>query len=470
MVYQQALTRISLPRGNIDLLNDAIIGYAGSDMRLKSNIAFFVVAIMAVALAGAHSARAQVTGSYITPFPNGGTYKIYVFGDSLGNGIWSGLYGAFRGDASVRVVKKSKAASGFVRNASYDWNKVIARITGSEDFDIAVAMFGANDRQKMRINKRRYSVGSREWRTEYGQRVDRFMKVLKSKKIALYWVGLPIMRSKLTNEAMQIINQIVREKAYLNGVKFIDTWNGFTDQDGGYSPFGPDLAGRIKKLRVGDGVHFTPTGYRKLAHYVEREIRRDISVAKAERSIPLAGDLAEQRRIIRRRPQQAVSRQSTDQIGGDQAGADRAGGKGAAQRRPARVRTSRRRVSAREYGADNSKIVISRSPTGGSGKGQVIKILRPAIPPAVVNHILSRVSSLRASNVGEAVIGHIDGGLIAMSSITPVSRQAGVIAKRNVPLTQTPYYRVLIKGVVLPPKPGRADDFRWVESGQKPSG
>ena len=62
------------------------------------------------------------------------------------------------------------------------------------------------------------------------------------------------------------------------------------------------------------------------------------------------------------------------------------------------------------------------------------------------------------------------GGLIAMSLITPVSRLTGGAQKRNVPITQTPYYRVLIKGVVLSPKPGRADDFIWREPLGKPAG
>jgi hypothetical protein len=32
---------------------------------------------------------------------------------------------------------------------------------------------------------------------------------------------------------------------------------------------------------------------------------------------------------------------------------------------------------------------------------------------------------------------------------------------RRPPLTQSPYYKVLVKGEALPPKTGRADDFTW---------
>ena len=46
-----------------------------------------------------------------------------------------------------------------------------------------------------------------------------------------------------------------------------------------------------------DGIRFTRAGYLKFAHYVEREIRRDLIAARSERNVPLAGDKEEQREI-----------------------------------------------------------------------------------------------------------------------------------------------------------------------------
>ena len=431
-------------------------------MTIFKRMAFLFMMIAAPIVAVSDLARAQQAGSYVTPFPAKGTYRIYVFGDSLGDGIGAALSNAFQREADVQVIMKSKAGTGFVRNDIYDWNNTATQLAKRENFDIAIAMFGINDRQSMRLKKRRFQLNSREWLREYTDRVDRFIKTLKQKNIALYWVGLPIMKSSKANSAMQIINQIVREKAYLNGVKYIDTWNGFTDQDGGYSASGPDLGGRVKRLRLNDGVHFTVGGYQKLAHYVEREIRRDISVAKAERSIPLAGGAEEQRRIAaRKRIQKPVARK----VNPVKSDANQTA-------RPANPNDFRKKVraSAKKYAADHSKITLNNPLAGDEEGKKVIKILRPAIPPAVINHILRRVSSLKASNVGETVNGPMDGGLIATSSITPVSRQLGSAQKRNVPITQSPYYRVLIKGAILPPKPGRADDFMWRQAEDKPAG
>ena len=49
--------------------------------------------------------------SYLTPFPEADRYRLYVFGDSLGDGIWAGLYRAFKPDGNIDVVKKSRVSN-----------------------------------------------------------------------------------------------------------------------------------------------------------------------------------------------------------------------------------------------------------------------------------------------------------------------------------------------------------------------
>ena len=178
---------------------------------------------------------------------------------------------------------------------------------------IGVIMIGYGDRVSIRnpSTGRRIAIESDEWREEYGRRVDRLIKALKRQGIALYWIGLPILRRSDANDDAQMMNDIVREKAYLNGIKFIDIQAQFADEAGNYAAYGPDLTGKSRLLRETDGILFTPAGYRKLAHFVEQEIKRDLTQARNERAIPLAGTEAEQKRIVNQRP-----RTSTDGDGG----------------------------------------------------------------------------------------------------------------------------------------------------------
>ncbi len=157
---------------------------------------------------------------------------------------------------------------------------------------IAIVMLGVQDRYS--LGSRRSPKADEEWRNEYGARVDQAMKILKKGGRAVYWVGLPNMRRWQDNERAQMMNDIFRERAYLNGVRYIDAYASFIDESGGYSDYGPDVTGKVRRLRDTDGVHFTDVGYRKLAHFVERELRRDIAQARLERAVPLAGDTSEQ--------------------------------------------------------------------------------------------------------------------------------------------------------------------------------
>src|SRR4029077_4954395 len=89
--------------------------------------------------------------------------------------------------------------------------------------------------------------------------------------MAVYWVGLPIMRSPDQSDDAEALNEVYREKSFITGDKFIDAGSGFSDESGRYSAFGPDMSGQELRLRDDDGVHFTSRGYLKLAQFAEKE-------------------------------------------------------------------------------------------------------------------------------------------------------------------------------------------------------
>src|SRR6185312_3638462 len=154
--------------------------------------------------------------------------------------------------------------------------------------------------QAIKTGKDWLKVGSEPWRQAYGERVEGIIKKLRAANTAVYWVGLPVMRGPDQSTDAEMMNEVYREKAFINSAKYIDTWNGFTDEGGRYSAYGPDMTGQVKRLRADDGVHFTMRGSLKLAHFVEKELRRDLSLAKLERNIPLAGNEEEQAKVMGR--------------------------------------------------------------------------------------------------------------------------------------------------------------------------
>ncbi len=103
----------------------------------------------------------------------------------------------------------------------------------------------------------------------------------------MLWVGLPAIRGTRSTADMVYLNDLYRDRAGKAGIIYVDIWDGFVDENGNYVTQGPDFEGQIRRLRAGDGVHFTKAGARKLAHYVEREIRRVMLTRGAPVAMPI---------------------------------------------------------------------------------------------------------------------------------------------------------------------------------------
>jgi hypothetical protein len=73
------------------------------------------------------------------------------------------------------------------------------------------------------------------------------------------------------------LNELYRARAERAGIKYVDVWDGFVDEAGKYSNYGPDYEGQVRRLRLNDGVFFTKAGAIKLARYVEQELSRFMS-------------------------------------------------------------------------------------------------------------------------------------------------------------------------------------------------
>ena len=73
---------------------------------------------------------------------------------------------------------------------------------------------------------------------------------------------------------MTTLNTIYRASVEKAGGEFVDIWDGFVDEDGKFVISGSDINGQQVRLRGSDGINFTRAGKRKLAFYVEKEIRR----------------------------------------------------------------------------------------------------------------------------------------------------------------------------------------------------
>lgn len=390
---------------------------------------------------GAHA------GSFLDPFPENDRYRVQIWGDDMAQGLLEGIADQLTDEPRLDLDRKQRWLTGLLRVDIDQEAKSIDQSLKQGAPQIIVMMLGAGDRLALRrSNGRRIPVGADEWKTEYARRLDVVMRTLRKHSIGVFWISLPIMRRPDVNEDAETINELIRNRALANGVRFIDVFPSFADADGNYGSHGPDLAGKTRLLRDQDGIHFTGTGYRKLGYFVERELKRAAAQAWEERTIPLAGSEAEQARV---RPPPTVKLAPLPASG---------------QKPPAKEAAATRLADGQTSGDDTGlKAETSQVTIRGLGeKGEksiTVEILRPAIPASVVSLLTRRESADKPTHVGDAVMTEILGGLTVVSSVTPMGE---VGARHRAGSDQTtPLYRVLQRGESLPPKPGRADEMPW---------
>ncbi|MBG0811379.1 DUF459 domain-containing protein [Methylosinus sp. H3A] len=202
-------------------------------------------------------------------------FQVAVIGDSLGQMLADGLEEAYSDRSDIRILHKAKDSTGLVREDYFDWPKAARELlAGGDKIDMAVIMIGSNDRQAIHEGSETIETLSPRWRERYAQRVESVRAAFREKKIPLVWVGLPVTKSEHFAADMAKFNDIYRQAAVQDSAPFIDIWEAFADERNQYQAFGPDINGRIVKLRSADGVHFTDVGARKLAHFVEGDIKR----------------------------------------------------------------------------------------------------------------------------------------------------------------------------------------------------
>lgn len=220
------------------------------------------------------------TSSARTPAAQGQKVKpsvfITVIGDTLGILAARGLTDAYADKPAFAITNLARDSSGLTRDDYYDWPKAARDLLASKpQMDVAVVMLGLNDLQPLKTGGETLDVLSDKWKTTYAQRVQNLVAPFRDAHIPVLWVSLPPMRDEKFNAQIVALNEIIRDNVEKAGGKYVDIWDAFADENGQYSAFGPDVEGQKAKLRSDpNGIYFTKAGQRKLASFLETEIKR----------------------------------------------------------------------------------------------------------------------------------------------------------------------------------------------------
>ncbi len=423
---------------------------------LTCTLCLGVIAASLITLSTKSLAASSVSTSYVNPFPAGGTYKVLIIGDGYADGLSLGMRSATVLNKKVTLFREVSYSASLLKKNRTSWLAKVDTLLQKRVYDIAVVMIGFGDRRSVKVKGKWYNMDKPEWRTEYRKKITTLLRKLATKKIATYWVGMPIVRGPKTAAGLKLINEVARSQTGSARVKFIDNWLHFANEDGQFTQYGPDVNGKIRLLRPKDGLFFTRAGYEKLGHFVYRFIQKDLREAKAERNIPLFGDNSEQDYLLQRHslddPKNRRRRAALQ-----------------ARNQGKELKNKIKQLSGvglqrNKYDTAKHSSITIDADKSGSGKAITLQIVRPAIPAAAFS--ISRRSSNSSSSDGDVngaeVLNEVMGNSIGLS-LSSVSQQIlSSKSNRRIPLTQTPYYKLLVRGDALQSKSGRADHFSWI--------
>ena len=258
---------------------------------------------------------------------------VIVVGDSMADWLAYGLEEVYADNQQIGVVRSVRTYSGLVRyeprNEALQWPQAVKDALATEKPSAIVVMLGLNDRIPLRERAApaaaaakpapqaqdgksapqaaagaeqkpeerpadprhpgpivSYEFRSDQWAQAYKKRIDEMITVLKSKGAPVIWVGLPAIRGPRATSDISYLDDLYHAEADKLGITYVDIWDGFVDEDGRYVVQGPDFEGQIRRLRTGDGVHFTKYGALKLAHLVDQDLSRLMANPTAPVALP----------------------------------------------------------------------------------------------------------------------------------------------------------------------------------------
>jgi len=210
-----------------------------------------------------------------------GQLRIGVFGDSMADGLWTGLYREMRDQPGVTVTKFSEVSTGLSR---YDYVDIQAKTTrqiAEQPVDVAVILFGTNDAQGISLDGEIHDFGTDGWKAAYARRVDDLVAMLRARDVAVYWVGLPTMKRAGFDAKMSLINDLVSARMTALGVPWLETESLTRNAEGEFDAYLPETGtGRRRLMRANDGIHMSMAGYLRITEPVAARLKRDAGLTR----------------------------------------------------------------------------------------------------------------------------------------------------------------------------------------------
>ena len=198
--------------------------------------------------------------------------KVFFAGDSLMQGV-APFMQKYLKQAGINSINLSKQSTGLAYPNFFDWPKTIEQtLQKSPDIRLLVIFLGPNDPWDIPNPKGGpyLRFKSEEWRDIYQSRITRILETARTHNVQVIWLGVPYMKAQKLNEQMRYLNEVLvtalqgkaiwlpTEKLLSNGTAhYVDSIT---------------VAQKILRVRSKDGIHFSLSGQKILAEYIQQQL------------------------------------------------------------------------------------------------------------------------------------------------------------------------------------------------------
>ncbi|WP_349358291.1 DUF459 domain-containing protein [Stappia sp.] len=204
---------------------------------------------------------------------------VLVVGDGLADELAEGLEAAYAEVPSVRVDRLLFRDEGLATEFGPEIGDRMRAAVQGRRVGVVVMLLGKNDIRELAVRSLGLAgepaeFGTEAWTAGYAGRVDRVLSAARAQRTPVIWVGLPPPKGQTRRANFNLVTSLIKARVEAANAIYVDVWDVFLSEEGGYTSFGPDVEGRRRRLRSGDGIGFTWPGKRKLAFFADRAIAR----------------------------------------------------------------------------------------------------------------------------------------------------------------------------------------------------
>ncbi|WP_294965995.1 DUF459 domain-containing protein [uncultured Gilliamella sp.] len=200
--------------------------------------------------------------------------KVLFAGDSLMQGVAPHVKKMLFKKYKIESVNFSKQSTGLAYPSAFDWPKTINdNIVADPSIKLLVMFLGPNDPWDFPVKgyAKFARFKSELWEQQYRLRIATILHIAKEHNVQVLWLAAPCMRKPKLNEGMVYLNTLYKSELEKTQQHFLTTNEllGCT-----YEKFSNFIeTNKVKiKVRVDDGIHFTPSGQKILANAIMEKI------------------------------------------------------------------------------------------------------------------------------------------------------------------------------------------------------